>query len=188
MWVLVIKGIAFSFNTKAVFDTSHVFHILATDYHICCITHARTQCVSERPWYRSCSQMLPNKAVHVCLCFVLLVVLLGNVFSIITHFTKRREKRTSNVYLSTVVAVHLNDLLMFVFLTKLWIPHLVFSQNFSVLEEIWRSSKFCFSAFDTVLWMTIQSPCVHFILSLFRLLVVLSPMITRVLRASHVSK
>ncbi len=184
IWVLNLENISFSFTSKSVFDSSHVFHILATDYHICCMTQARTQCVSERPWYRSCSQMLPSKAVHWCVCVILFAVLSGNVFSIAAHLYRRTAM--SKVFLSTVIAVHLNDLLMFVFLTNIWAFHLVFSQAFAVHEEVWRSSKFCFSAFCISLWVTIQSPCFCFVLSLFRLKVVLNPMKAKLLRTSHV--
>ena len=46
-----------------IFKKFEIDIIEADDYHICCIALANTECFANRPWYISCTDLLPNDAM-----------------------------------------------------------------------------------------------------------------------------
>ena len=60
MKLLYITNVTLSdIHIKALQDL-HVNVIITTEYHLCCISSCETLCPASKPWYLSCSDILPN--------------------------------------------------------------------------------------------------------------------------------
>lgn len=73
--VLYIKNTSFrQVNIKSSNEVDIKF-IVTNDYHICCITSLRTLCTAKKPWYISCSDILPKHTIKVFFILIAPLVL-----------------------------------------------------------------------------------------------------------------
>ena len=146
--------------------------IITTDYHLCCISSKDSVCPTHKPWYISCSHILPKENMKNLYISVSTVAIALNFTSILIHFVTRKGNKPYSV---TVVSINLTDVLFGVYYACIRIADIVFKDRFLVKEMSWRSGTICFVAFGTLLWFTILSQLLLVFLSLSRLMVVIYP-------------
>ena len=166
-------------------DEQDIKVIITTDFHLCCIALDQTLCPAHKPWYISCSDILPKCKMKVFFISVSGCVILLNVISVLMHFVEMESNKGFSV---TVIAINFNDILCGTYLGCVWVPDLVLKGTFLVKEELWRSGPICFTAFMFILWFTILTQCFLIFLSLSRLMVVIHPINTKFKRAGFACK
>ena len=169
---------------KALHDSS-VKLIITNDYHLCCISSTETLCLAHKPWYISCSDILPEDKMKVLYMSVSNLAILLNVMSMISHYL---TNKSNNVYVVIVILVNINEILCGIYLACIWISDICFKEKFLVKEQLWRSSILCFSAFGLLLRFTILTQLTLIFLSLSRLTVVIYPIDTKFKRTEFVIK
>ena len=171
-------------HAKALHDL-HINVIITTEYHLCCISSNETLCPTYKPWYISCSDILPNDSVKVYFLSVSCLVLLLNVTSILFYLQTIKSNKTFSIL---VISINLNDILCGIYLGCIWLADMIYRGTFLVKENIWRSGPICFAAFGIILWFTILTQLVLIFLSLSRLMTVIYPIGTKFKKVEFVLK
>ncbi len=174
--VLSLKNNQFTTIDIHVFQHLKLELIETTDYHICCVAPVNTRCDTERPWYISCSDLLPNDDMKYTFIVVSLLLLALNICAITFHIL---SKHKNIPYITTVVSVSLNDMQCGIYLCAVWITHMTLEGSFSVKEALWRSHTVCFLAFGISLNFNMLTACFLLFLSLSRLMIVMHPINTK---------
>ena len=178
-------------NVSFTFASSHTFIkitadvIITNDYHSCCILSKESVCLAYKPWYLSCSDILPKDNMKIFYKSVSGTVILLNTISIsiLILFIKQNK-----AFLFTFISVNLTDILCGFYLGCIWVADEIYKDGFIVREELWRSGPVCFVAFGLLLWFTILSQLVLNFLSLSQLMVVIHPIATRFKETQFVLK
>ena len=76
--------------------------IITTEYSLCCISSNETLCPTYKPWYISCSDILPKGSIKVYFLSVFSLVLLLNVTSILFYFQTRKSNKTFSILCHSV--------------------------------------------------------------------------------------
>ena len=176
---LNILNLNFRYIDPKAFDNSNINIIVTKDHYICCIVHSRTLCTAFQPWFISCSDILPSlgmKIFYITLC-VLIIVL--NFLSVILQIISYHKLRSNKTFSVIATAINANDILCAVYLSFVWIADLSFSDSFQANQESWRSSCICFTAFTTIVCFTVLAEILLVLMSLTRLMVVISPLNTK---------
>ena len=129
-----------------------------------------------KPWFISCSDILPLKNMKSFFISFSLLIIVLNSMSIIIQFT---INRFNNAFSVVVLFINVNDVLCGLYLSFIWIADLIFSGKFHVKEASWRAGFSCFAAFTTVIWFTILAELELIFMSSSRLMVTISPLKTR---------
>ncbi len=190
-----------SFGTIELNFTQNTDIILleTTDYRLCCIFTFTDNCNHLKPWYVSCVNLLPSQSMQVSLVVVSFLLLLANLFSIISQIVSVRKARkiqkknpgarpTGNCFEMVVICLNGYDILFGVYLCIIWISSFVHKNFFILKEEWWRGHIVCFTAFALVLMFSITSPVFLLLLPLMRLRVISKPMSTSFKHAPFVGK
>lgn len=165
------------------FNDLETVKIDVTDFHLCCLLPKRGNCTSAVPWFISCTDLFPDANMKI-ICIVESVSTL--VFNAVSILLQIATHDSTYAYLSTVISVNLTHMLVFLYLSVIWIADLHFSGTFILNEALWRSSTGCFVAFCFALWFTLLSQLVLLLLSISRMMVVVFPMDTRFKRTKFI--
>ncbi len=167
-----------------------VEQILATDFLICCIAPLNSKCFAIKPWYSSCTDLLPSKSLQILFGLISFLIVVVNVTSSSCHYkdirTVSKDSKLHETFCVSVMFLNMTDLLCAIFLMSLWAVDLSMRGSFMLKQEVWRSSNSCFSAFFTVLWFTFLSQCVLLFIAASKLFTVLFPVNTRFKQKSFV--
>ena len=112
------------------FKNAEINVIETDDYHICCIVLSSTSCNVFKPWYVSCSKLLPTLSMRILLTFVAGIIILLNVLSI--HL--QLQSRSYSSFKIVILSVNLTDILCFCYLTVLLIADFMYSDRFITKE------------------------------------------------------
>ena len=167
------------------FQNVKVKLVESTSYHICCIVNQKTKCNAGKPWYISCSDLLPTGSMKNIFVLMSVFILFVNLLSISSHAILRKTKPT---YFITVVSVNITDMLCGLYLCLIWITDIYFQGKFISHERHWRSSFLCFTVFGLSLWFSIVTPLILLFLSLLRLAVVVNPLSIKLKNARSIFK
>ena len=181
--MLSLRNNQFSMIDHNAFVNLKVDFIETDDYHICCLVDASYKCNAKKPWYKSCTNLLPDSKTELCFIIISLLLTIVNLLSIIIHNIKPK-----NSFSITVVSLNIKDTLCAVYFKIIWISHFYLLNTFTVKEEIWRSGLKCFAVFGIVLWFTLLTQILLIFLSLLRLMVVIKPLNTKFKDKSLVTK
>ena len=122
--VLYIKNTSFrQVNIKSSNEVNIKF-IVTNDYHICCITSLRTLCTAKKPWYISCSDILPNHTIKFFFILIAPLVLFLNVVSIVLHILSWQSNKA---YSLIALSININEILCDLYLCCLLIEFLILS-------------------------------------------------------------
>ena len=157
--------------------------ILTNLYNICCIAPQHSVCHAFKPWYISCSDILPNMIMKILFGVVSSLIIILNCLSIITHAI---TFKASHVFSIIVIALNMNDILCGVYLCFILIADLSMKGIFSTKEEWWRSGLLCLTAFTIILWFTILTQFLLVTFSFCRLMVVIHPLKTKFKQSKYV--
>ncbi len=186
--IVSMKNLTLKDISLHLFARTKIVIVDTTDYHICCISPSETLCTQEIPWYITCQRILPGTTMKAFYIAVSVFVFMVNSLSAILHCTSRNAGKGTKAFAVNVVSININDLLMFVYLSVIWIADLSLKDKFVVEEEQWRSGGRCFFAFFTILLFTIVGQLSLLLLSTSRLMVVVHPMDTNFKRFSFIWK
>ena len=173
---LSIDNVNFQYINPEVFHESNINFIITTDYHICCTAPSSTFCTAFRPWYISCSDILPSLSMKIFYILISIFIIILNFLSLILHVITYRSHKT---FVVIVFCINVGDILCGIYLSLIWIASISFSGSFHVKEESWKSGFLCLTAFATILFFIVLSEFLLTFLSLARLLLVLHPLNTR---------
>ncbi len=81
--------------------------IETANHHICCLVPVETQCTSEPPWYKSCTNLLPTNQFRVWHGFLAFFIFLANLGSFVIYYLKQIEDKKS--FSVTVMLVNFCD-------------------------------------------------------------------------------
>ena len=150
--------------------------ILTNNYYICCIAPTNVICAASKPWYISCSDILPKYSYKILFKTVIIIILLFNIISILMYLIDQKSTMSFKV---TVISLNISNLLCLSYMEIIWISDAKLQSIFAVKQKEWRSGSTCFAAFGILLWFTLLSQLVLLFLSLSRLLVVIYPLNTK---------
>ena len=121
------------------------------------ISSIKTISLAYKPWYISCSNILPKFNMKILNILVSCGIIVVNVISIVTHYL---TKESNKVFCLTVIAINLNDVIYGIYLACIWAADLILKDTSVVKEEVWRSGPVCFIAFGSfTLVQNINSTC-----------------------------
>ncbi len=153
------------------------------DHYMCCLVPS-VLCNTNKPWYISCSDLLPRKAVKVTFMVVSLVLIVSNCLSIVLSLAARSDKNMSNVI--ATIFININELFCGTYLCVIWGVDTASQGSFVLFEQRWKSSIWCHTAsFFFLLFNTAEPPLLLF-LSLARLMIVMHPIDTKFKKTSFV--
>ncbi len=155
------------------------------DYHVCCLTHRKLYCSAKRPWFVACEDLLSGTTKPVFFVGISLTIVVLNIVSFITNTKACNSKITMSIM---VLSTNICHCLYSVYLHIIWIGHFRLKGTFMVMEQIWRTSPSCFSAFGIILAYCVFNALLLFLLALSRLMVVVHPVDSQFKRVSYVSK
>ncbi len=144
------------------------------NHHICCLVPAETQCTSELPWYKSCTNLLPGDKFRVWYGFLGFFIFLANLGSFVIYYLKQREDKKS--FSVTVMLVNFCDGLCAAYFLVIWSADAYFGSNFVANEDMWKSGSLCLIACFIIIWCTILTQISLLFLSATRYLVVVHPL------------
>ena len=154
------------------FKNAEINVIETDDYHICCIVLSSTSCNAFKPWFVSCSQLLPTLSMRILLTFVACIIVLLNILSI--HLQSKTRSYSS--FQMVILSVNLTDILCFCYLTVLLIADFMYSDRFITKEVYWRSSIPCLTIFIFAMIFSILSAFYLSLMSLCRTMLVIFPL------------
>ena len=155
------------------FDGYYVKVILTSDYYLCCIAPRSTIFTAHKPWYISCSDILPKNYIKIIFKTASILIFILNIGSIVTHVVAKNSAISFKI---TVIFLNISNLLCFSYLGIIWISDVKLQYVFAVRQKEWRSSFTCFVAFGILLWFTFLSQIILLFISLSRLIVAIYPL------------
>ena len=159
--------------------------IITKDHHVCCIIPDNTLCPANKPWYISCSDILPNRMIKNFYAIISVLIILLNSASALSHILRYKKNSTFHI---TIVCININDTLSGIYLFTIWIADFSLKGTFSVKEHLWRSSLVCFGAFTVILLFTVLTQLLLLFLSLSRLMIIIYPVDTNFKQLKYVSR
>ena len=169
MYLQNVKLIYISMNS---FKTNNLDLIVTNDYRICCLTLHKSICTGNRPWYRTCNDILPTKAMVIMFIAVSALILISNVFSAVVCISSRDSKRA---FIASVCFINCNEFLLLTYICILWIANFKLQGTITVGGQLWRSGLMCFSAFGLLFCYSFLSILGPTFTSVSRLMVALYP-------------
>ena len=170
---LLLKKNDFKFISFQALTDVEIKTLETSKYFICCVIPPGTDCIYPyKPWYMSCSQLLPNLNVRISIGIISLALIIINISSLLLHCIKFKQSKSFNVL---IIAINLNDMMCATYLTLLFSADSYFGKHFSGNEKAWRGSPVCFFLFFLSLSFSPTSPFLLSVLSLSRNMVFLYP-------------
>ena len=174
--LLMLYGInLIDIDTKA-FNEQILKVILLSNYYVCCIAPTNVICTASKPWYISCSDILPNYSIKILFKTITIVILFLNMVSIVIHLMNKKSTMSFTVI---VISLNISNLLGLIYMGIIWISDIKLQSIFAVKQKEWRSGSTCFAAFAILLWFTMLSQLLLLFLSLSRLMVVIYPLTSK---------
>ncbi len=164
-----------------------VYIVEADTFRVCCATHGDF-CLSQKAWFESCSDLLATFAMKLSMISVSLVIIMGNILSFVLHIYALHEKPGTGTYLIICLAINCSDLCLGVYMTIIWSVDITHRGNFAIWQIVWKSHPLCYFALAVSLLFSLSSPMFLTFLSVSRIMVVISPFITRFKRKRFVVK
>ena len=183
--LLQVKKIKFWNLNPSSFASLNIGIIDTTDYHLCCIVSSDIKCTGLIPWYVSCSNMLELNYIKSMFIFISFLILLLTVASVLLNIL---SKMSGSVFSIIMSGVDLSDLLYAIYLSSIWLADTYYKNIFMVKEKLWRSDKFCFTAFGIILCYTLTNQLLILVMSSSRLMIVIHPLQTKFKNKSFIRR
>ena len=170
---LMFKRNDFKFISFQAFFNIEIKRLEFTKYLVCCVVPLSTDCIYPyKPWYTTCSQLLPNSEVRISIGIISIALIAINISCLLIHCFSFKQSKSFTVL---IIAINLNDLLCTTYLSLLFLADNYFGKHFSGYEQTWRGSSICFLLFFFSLSFSLTSPFLLSILSFSRIMIVLFP-------------
>ena len=122
------------------FESFVVRFFLTHDHKVCCVLSENIKCPTKPPWYKSCSNLLPNSYLKILFYSLSILILTVNIVAVL-YQQCIKSKRAFDII---VKYVNLSNLLCGAHISVLSIADLIFSGKFALVEEKWTSHPMCF--------------------------------------------
>ncbi len=178
--VLLIQGntVVLSENI-CVMKNVDLKYLKADEHLMCCLVNEDVQCLIGKPWFFSCTDLLPVQGMKTCFYIEsAAIIALGSTSMVIRAWQLYKDKFHSWAFGCTVFSVDVVDLTCGFYLTIIWVQDIIRDEIFAVYESEWKSGFLCFLACTVLLNFNLLSPVLHCFMSVERLMVVLHPMDT----------
>ena len=134
-----------SFGKNLFYGLDSLSHLYVDSFTLCCIKPAELpdeQCVSPKNEFSSCSDLLRNDFLSVCIWIIGILASLGNTVVLVIRFILDKDgfKKTYNVF---VCNLSIADCLMGVYLIILGIADAVFRGEYTWNDFQWRNGTAC---------------------------------------------
>ena len=170
---LLLKKNDFQFISSQAFSNIEIKRLETSKYLVCCVVALKTDCIYQyKPWYMTCSQLLPNLEVRTSIAIISVALIVINISSLLLHCINFKQSKSFNVF---IIAINLNDLICATYLSLLFSADSYFGKHFSGNKQVWRASPTCFFLFFLSLSFSLTSPFLLSILSFSRILIFLYP-------------
>ena len=180
-----INGNNFSIGKhENIFDRITFRNIHVDDYMVCCLVPSTSNCVAQKEWFTSCSQLLQKQfsTLSACILFCLLVL---SAASLIKY---KKNKTLAHAFKIIASVTQSSHFVHGLYLLILWATHLSFKEKFIPMQYFWKHHFLCQLSCSTVILHNIFYPFVTCLLSLSKLQVVNYPMETRFKQSAFVLK
>lgn len=110
---------------------------------LCCYAEKaapNVHCTSPKDEFSSCSDLMKNKAVQVCIWILGLTALLGNLFVILMRVVVKEDNKVHSFLLTNLA---ISDLLMGVYLLIIAFKDVQWQGEYFKHDIAWRSGKMC---------------------------------------------
>ena len=169
---------------RGTFENARMRHVISDSYQICCIVPSTISCNATQPWYISCSTLLPTFSMRLLLAIIVCLVLLLNFICLILQL----KTKNLNTFHFIIISINSTDVICGLYLMMLLIFDGIFQENFIANESKWRVSIPCYVILTLSLIFSIQSPLTVSLMSLSRIIVVISPFSFVIHRRNFVRK
>ncbi len=147
------------------------------DYSICCFVSVDVACSAAKPWFLSCTNLLPRNSIQICFLCTGVILLIFCLFSLLLHSKSSGGKKGSQSnHNVVVVTISATDCLFVAYVLALWAASQFFQGQFIAFEKAWKSHWVCFLMQSISSAFYLVSPVLVLYLSLLRFLVVKYPM------------
>ncbi len=160
-------------SSQETLHLSFIEMLQTDDYTLCCLVHETTLCEDNRPWYKSCSSILPEKTMFVTFIVMSLSNLCLNFISVLLQIYFEKHDTS---YGRTVVSINLTDLCWALYLSIMWISDQDLRDLFVLTEPQWLSGEICFLSFFLISFHSVLNPILLLLLAMSRLNVTLKPL------------
>ena len=181
--LLMVDGFQLIDIDNNAFNEHNVKVTLTSDYYLCCISPTNAICTASKPWYISCSDILPKYSIKLLFETTSILIFALNMISIVIHLVAKKSTMTFKV---SVISLNISHLLCFAYMGIIWISDIRLQSVFAVKQKEWRSSLTCFTAFGILLWFTLLFQIVLLFLSLSRLIIVIYPLTNKFKRTKSI--
>ncbi len=166
------------------FEGVELDRIETDDFHICCIAPPTALCNSKPPWYLPCGNLLPNHSISQAFISIAVASTICNLATSVLLILGKKKQ----AFAVSAVSINFTVVLYCVYLVLVWFTNIQHKHFYFSLECKWRTSFKCFLAFSLVLFHSFFHSICTLLLSVSRLMIVVSPMKTRFVRAKFVAK
>ena len=168
---IYMTGIEITVTEKYVFKHLKLRILQTNDYKMCCLVKSDTKCISNKPWYFSCQNLLGTMLIKICYYCISLSIIIFNVTSIIFQIISK-----SNSAQKVIMSITMVDFTYGLYLTILLAADHYFSNNFFINQLVWRSSSMCFISLSLTINFNLLSPITLTFLSIQRCFVIVFPL------------
>ena len=165
------------------FFMSSVKVVANEDFKLSCVLLDATFCASYPPWYASCFNILPCKAIKTGFIFTSCLVLGLNALSIVILVVLKSNY--NEAFKIKVIGLNMSDMLFGGYLIIIWLSDLMLQPLNSINQNIREYNLFCFLASIIVIWFNCSSQIMLIYLSVSRFKAVTDPIKTRVKSWNH---
>ena len=150
--------------------------VYSSNFYICCTLSSNTICLAPKPWYVSCSNLLPSPAIKIVLIILSLTVIVANLIPLLMKCKVLKRKLHHEVFNIIVFYINMGDLLCGMYLTILWIADAIYGDRFIIMRHKWKNGFPCYLSFAFILFSSLILPYLLSLLSVARLMVVVFPL------------
>ena len=150
-------------------------NLLLTDDSVWCCLKQNVVCSAEMPWFTSCTNLLHSYKIWTVFIWVAVMLFIINITNLIPYFLKSK-----NVYLLSLIALNLANLLYGIYLTLMIMIDRKFADTFPFFELQWKSTFYCYLGFGLSLNYHILSAFLLLFLTSQRYIIMAHPFNTMV--------
>ena len=121
----------------------HYFFSFLDEFILCCYAEKAAPgvgCISPKDEFSSCSDLMKNKAIQVCIWILGLTALLGNLFVILMRVIVKEDNKIHSFLLTNLA---ISDLLMGIYLLIIAVKDVQWQGEYFKHDINWRSGVTC---------------------------------------------
>ena len=128
--VMYLQNVQLMYISINSFKTNNFDLIVTNDYRVCCLTIHASICTENRPWYRTCNELLPTKEMIIMFITVSVLILISNIFSAVVCI---RSEDSNRAFIASIWFINCNEFVLLAYICILWIANLNFREKLWLL-------------------------------------------------------